>query len=349
MISYKLAPCITSALVIFLCGVGETFATEPITARLHFKKLGRVILELGGPGSFDACNAKYPCVLRVGDEWWMWYNGRAEDCFTGQVGLAKSIDGLNWTKANNGQPVFRIGSPGTFDSTKVDHPAVVHFDGKFHMWYTAGGGRGSQYKIGYATSRDGLTWRRENNSQPILGEGATGKFDDRGVLHPAVVRDANGLLHLWYNGVGPQGFRIGHATSRDGIRWSRQNDGDPVLETSELDGRKEEYVYNVMVLLEGDTFHMWYSSMVAGKYKQYAPNSNAIVYASSKDGNNWKKDRQPVFYNGPRGSLDEYSAFACYVVRRENALWMYYSCGTLIDANDPRRFRTTLAIHHFSK
>ena len=53
----------------------------------------------------------------------MWYNGRTDDRFTGSIGLATSDDGLRWTKANNGQPVFKHGSPGTFDSTKVDHPA----------------------------------------------------------------------------------------------------------------------------------------------------------------------------------------------------------------------------------
>ena len=61
----------------------------------------------------------------------------------------------------------------------------------------------------------------------------------------------------------------------------------------------------------------------------------------------WAKDAQPVFYNGQRGTIDEYAAFACYVVRREDALWMYYSCGNLVEAKDPRRFRTSLAIHQF--
>ena len=81
----------------------------------------------------------------------MWYNGRTDDGFTGSVGLAKSTNRLNWTKTNNGDPVLEHGPPGTFDSTKVDHPAVLFFDNKFHMWYTAGDAD-SQYKIGYATS-----------------------------------------------------------------------------------------------------------------------------------------------------------------------------------------------------
>ena len=170
------------------------------------------------------------------------------------------------------------------------------------------------------------------------------------MLHPAVVRDAAGTLHMWYNGVGPQGsFRVGYASSRDGLHWTRQNGGDPVLAPGRLDGRDEQYVYNVMVLIEDDTFHMWYTSMFDEHYQRFAEKSNGIVYARSKDGINWARDPRPVFYNGPRGTIDEYAAFAPYVVRRPDALWMYYSVGHLVEVNyraeDPRRFRTSLAIH----
>ena len=100
-----------------------------------------------------------------------------------------------------------------------------------------------------------------------------------------------------------------------------------------------------MVLIEDDTFHMWYTSMFDERYQRFAEKSNGIVYARSKDGINWAKDCRPVFTNGPRGTIDEYAAFAPYVVRRPDALWMYYSVGHLVEAEDPRRFRTSLAIH----
>ncbi len=66
---------------------------EPVSDGFVFEKTNRVILELGTAGSFDETNAKYPCVLKVGNEWWMWYNGRSADSFTGQIGLATSPDG----------------------------------------------------------------------------------------------------------------------------------------------------------------------------------------------------------------------------------------------------------------
>jgi len=304
-----------------------------------FKKTGGVILPRGPAGSFDSTHAKYPCVLQVGEQWMMWYSGRSNDAFTGSIGLATSRDGLQWTKANEGRPVLAYGGPGTADETKADHPAVEHFDGLFHMWYTAGP-RDSQYRICYATSKDGSRWDRQNGGRPVLGPGEKGKFDDRVVLHPAVVRDANGLLHMWYNGVGPQPeFHVGHATSRDGIEWERQNGGDPVLSAGALGGRREIYVYNVMVLLEDGVYRMWYSAALRLTPEgRYAPHGSAIVYAESRNGTHWTRDDAITLLSGDEGEQDAYACFAPYVVRRDDSLWMYYSMGSVY-----QRYQTGLA------
>ena len=269
----------------------------------------------------------------------MWYNGRADDAFTGSIGLATSHDGLTWTKSNDGKPVLSHGGSGTADETKADHPAVVHYDGLFHMWYTAGP-RDSSYRICYATSKDGRRWHRQNGGRPVLGPGQQGKFDDRVVLHPAVVRDPTGLLHIWYNGVGPQPeFHVGHATSRDGIEWERQNGGDPVLSAGTVGGRKEQYVYNVMVLLENGVYRMWYSSALKlTEQGRYAEGGSAIVYAESRDGTNWSRDDAITLLSGEPGGLDAYACFAPYVVRRDSSLWMYYSMGSTY-----QRYQTGLA------
>ena len=269
----------------------------------------------------------------------MWYSGRGDDAFTGSIGLATSRNGLHWSKAAEGQPVLEPGGVGTADETKADHPAVVRFAGRFHMWYTAGP-RDSRYRICYATSEDGVRWQRQNGGRPVLGPGSQGKFDDRVVLHPAVVRDPRGLLHMWYNGVGPQqDFRIGHATSRDGIKWERQNDGNAVLSPGKVSGRREIYVYNAMVLLENSVYRMWYSSALdITPQGRFAPHGSAIVYAESRDGTNWIRDDAITLLSGNKGAEDAYACFAPYVVRRGNVLWMYYSMGSA-----DQRYQTGLA------
>lgn len=302
-------------------------AQEPAKPYRAFKKTNRVVLDVGPPGSFDSTQAKYPCILKVGDEWWMWYNGRTDDRFTGAIGLATSQDGLGWTKQNDGKPVFDHGPPGSFDATKVDHPAVLYFDGQFHMWYTAGD-KVSAYKIGYATSADGIKWKRENNAQPVFGPGKAGQFDDQVVLHPAVVRNDKGLLHMWYNGVGPQkSFRVGHTTSRDGIHWTRENDGQPVLEPSVVGEFTEGYVYNVFVMQDLGQFQMWYSAWAPNERKSGLLH-NGIMHAVSQNGNEWKKDATYTIANGKAGSIDAYACFACSIIRNGDRLWMYYSAGS---------------------
>ena len=304
-----------------------------------FVKTGTVALPHGPAGSFDSTHAKYPCVLRVGEEWMMWYSGRSDDAFTGSIGLATSRDGLSWTKANEGRPVLAHGGPGSADETKADHPAVVRFDGGFHLWYTAGP-RDSQYGICYATSEDGYRWERQNAGRPVLGLGKKGKFDDRVVLHPAVARDADGLLHLWYNGVGPRKeFHVGYATSRDGVEWERRNGGDPVLSAGRVGGRNEIYVYNVMVMLEDGVFRMWYSAALdVDSSGRFARHGSAIVYAESRDGVEWTRDDAVTLLSGDKGEQDAYACFAPYVVRREDGLWMYYSMGSAY-----QRYQTGLA------
>ncbi|MFP6676793.1 MAG: hypothetical protein VB878_17045 [Pirellulaceae bacterium] len=314
-------------------------AVQPPRPTFLFEKTGKVVLSRGPSGSFDSTHAKYPCVLKVNDLWMMWYSGRTDDGFTGSIGLATSGDGLRWSKANEGGPVFTHGGPRTTDETKADHPAVVHFDGRFHMWYTAGP-RDSQYRICYATSDDGYRWGRQNDGRPVLGPGEKGKFDDRIVLHPAVVRDTNGLLHMWYNGVGPQKeFHVGHATSSDGIEWQRQNGGDPVLSGGTIGRRHEIYVYNVMVLFEDGVYRMWYSSALnLTAQGRYAQHGSAIVYAESRDGTKWTCDDAITLLSGDEGEQDAYACFAPYVVRRDDGLWMYYSMGSAY-----QRYQTGLA------
>ena len=116
----------SGVMTLFVCMVTTMLpAKDPIQPGLKFEKQNRNLLQLGNPGAFDETHAKYPCVLRVGKQWWMWYNGRAADCFTGQVGLAISDDGIHWKKANQGKPVMEHGPPGSYDETKIDHPTVV--------------------------------------------------------------------------------------------------------------------------------------------------------------------------------------------------------------------------------
>ncbi|MBG89990.1 MAG: hypothetical protein CMO80_24255 [Verrucomicrobiales bacterium] len=256
---------------------------EKLQPAVQFEKTGRVILDLGGSGSFDECHAKYPSVIRVGDEWRMYYNGRAKNCFTGAIGYATSQDGLNWERANGGRAVLRPGPEGSAYSTKVDHPTVLKKDGQYHMWFTMGDQQ-SRYTVGHATSRDGIDWRISNDGKPVIDRGGKGGFDAGAVMHPTALLAPDGLIHLWYFGRpdNKSGFSIGHATSCDGVTWKKSNDGNPVLTPGMVDGAMESAVYNCAVLLEDGVFRMWYTAAYKQHMKNFAERSGGITYREAR-------------------------------------------------------------------
>jgi predicted GH43/DUF377 family glycosyl hydrolase len=289
----------------------------------EFVKTNKIMIDRGNAGEFDSCQAKYPSVLIIGTEFYMWYNGRQSDCDRGAIGLARSRDGITWEK--HGQPILPYGpSISSFATSRTDHPAVLVENGQFRMWFTMTDSY-SRHRIGYATSLDGISWHLENSGRPVLGVGNQAEFDGAQVLHPTVVKDENGTLHMYYNGTNVNTeFRLGHAISRDGINWQRENNGRPVLVPSFLDGITEKYVYNAFVMIRGGQFHMWYSALVKGTQGGISRRF-CITHASSQDGNIWVKDKVPTVCNGAPGDVDGYAAYAPYVVETPEGLRMYYS------------------------
>ncbi len=85
-------------LLVFTCLCSSVVAQNLSQPYRVFKKTNQIMLNVGTKGKFDSTQAKYPCILKVGNEWWMWHNGRTDDRFTGSIGLATSKDGLHWRK-----------------------------------------------------------------------------------------------------------------------------------------------------------------------------------------------------------------------------------------------------------
>ena len=326
----------------------KTEDSAPQQPPMPFRRLpgNASVLGRGPPGSFDACQAKYPVILKFNGTWMMWYNGRADDCFTGSVGLATSRGPAGpWTRALDGQPCLRHGPPGADDETKVDHPAVVSIGTELHMWYTAGGPEPqSNYTIMHATSPDGYAWTRSNGGRAIFRPAAAG-WDSEQVLHPSVVQTADGRLHLFYNGVGPGHpfFLLGHATSA-GPAAPFVRDSRPIMEPSQVGALREGYLYNVFATtLFANERHprridLWYSAwaLYSNDTERLAgPDHSGIVHASSLDAKTWRKDDVPTLVNGPIGAPDGYATFAPCVIRGHDPgeLLMYYSMGSYAKHN----------------
>ncbi len=156
--------------------------------------------------------------------------------------------------------------------------------------------------IGHATSADGITWIKDTLNNPVLDVGPNGAWDDVWISCPSVIFDGS-EYHMWYSGYDGTNsayIKIGHASSPDGIVWTK-DPSNPVLTPGNWDYPRVDFPE---VVFDGADFHMWYSG---GEYFDWQ-----IGYATSPDGSTWTKDmaNNPVLETGAAGSWDALSVAA---------------------------------------
>jgi predicted GH43/DUF377 family glycosyl hydrolase len=171
-----------------------------------------------------------PSVLLVDGQFWMYASANK-----GLMGPAVEIyrmlspDGDHWT-LDPTVPVLREGSANDWDAGGTETPDVVEFQGNYHLFYTGyhpawGTESASDFRIGHATSPDGVTWTKD----PTYVLGPTGNlsdFDGDVVGEPGSVV-VDGQLRVYFTAVGLSAMVanqslqvIGVITSQDGKTWS---------------------------------------------------------------------------------------------------------------------------------
>jgi hypothetical protein len=161
-----------------------------------------------------------PFVLRDGGAWRMWYvsttaweevRGHPEPLY--EIKYAESDDGVRWKRPN----VTCIAPRSPAEATA--RPWVIRDSDGYRMWYCYRSNvdyrtnRERSYRIGYAESKDGVSWERMDDAAGIdvSDEG----WDSQMIEYPSVY-DHGGKRHLLYNGNGFGESGIGHAVLETG-------------------------------------------------------------------------------------------------------------------------------------
>jgi hypothetical protein len=202
----------------------------------------QTVIPLGGLGCFDEHGIFPMNVVRHDDLVYGYtcgWNRRVSVSVDTAVGLAISRD--------NGLTFERIG-PGPVLAASLHEPCLVGdgfvlvINGVFHMWYIFGTGwkkyapdaaPDRTYKIGHATSPDGVNWTKEESRQIISDQ----LGPDESQALPTVVKIGS-RYHMFFcyresfdfRKAKGRGYRIGHAWSDDLSNWTRDDD------TPKLDG-----------------------------------------------------------------------------------------------------------------
>lgn len=232
------------------------------------------VIELGKLGTFDEHGIFPMNVLKYQGKIYAYTSGwsrRVSVSVETGIGLAISEDdGFTFKRVGDG-PVL---------TSSIDEPYLVvdgfvkYFDNLFHMWYIYGTDwrqKSNQsepertYKIGYATSRDGLNW--EKKIKHIINDRI--KYECQAL--PTVIKiDSRYHMYFAYRSTfdfrrnSSNSYRIGYAYSNDLLNWVR-DDKNVGIDVSQ-DGWDSQMMTYPHVFACDSEIYMLYNGNEFGKY-----------------------------------------------------------------------------------
>ena len=291
------------------------------------------IIVPGAPGSFDEFWVAVHSIVKSASTFYAYYNAW-NNAQNKKLGLATSTDGIAWTKY--GTPVLPLGAPGAWDDGDIGAPCVWIENTTWYMLYCGAHAASTNYKIGLATSTDGVTWSK-SESNPVFSPSSPGAWDSGAVLSGTCMLKEGSTYKLYYWGWPSGGFntypywKIGLATSTDRITWTR-HPYNPIL----AGGGADTWNVGVLephVLKLGDWYYMWYQGNAIGGLDDYS----AVGVAISPDGVNWTKyPLNPVIPHGQPGDWDSNWAEAPILIEVTRGQWYLYYSGSRGSAATPR-------------
>ncbi len=198
-----------------------------------------------------------PYAIKVGNTFRLYHPGKDD---AGRHGLLMrtSLDCLHWSKPT------RVLTGGIMD------PCVMRVGGKYLLYYCGGGQKMKEGKHVWefnaymATSADGVAWRKE--PQPALPLGPKGSWDEYSHAGPCVLKLDDGF-HMWYLGSGTYkgytAWRIGHATSSDGLNWTKSG-AEPVLDVGKTGDWDCGTFMSFDIIYRDGKFLFWYAAAPTG-------------------------------------------------------------------------------------
>lgn len=226
------------------------------------------------------------------------------------------------------KPIFDLGNPGSFDEFGCMTSSIIQHKKIIYAYYTGWSRLATvpyTMAIGLAISQDnGLSFKKISEG-PILGQ----TIDEPFLLSGPKVLIIDGLWHMWYL-VGVKWlsydtkfepvYKIAHATSFDGIKWSRN--GIPILPSI--------YENECQVSFSVFKYHNKWNAIFAYRqpldFRKTKSNTYRLGYAWSDDLITWHRDDKQLEIDLPEDGWDSEMMAYPQVSEIDGEIYLFY-CG----------------------
>lgn len=250
-------------------------------------------------------------VMEDGGEYRMYFSWRNRK----SLAVSTSKDGVEWSEPR----VILEPRLDTGWEDDLNRNCIVKREDGYHMWYTGQANHQHSW-IGYATSQDGLNWKRMSD-QPVLFPERP--FEGASVMCPCVIWDeTRKLFKMWYSaGETYEPNVIGYATSRDGMHWDKLP-SNPIVTPMREFPCEQDRIGACQVFQRDGWYYMFYIG-----YEDI--DTARICLARSPDGvTRWQRHPQNPIVSPSEG---EWDADACYkphvVWQPERQRWLLWYNG----------------------
>lgn len=153
---------------------GGSFGLATSTDGINWtRNASNPVLTPGAGSAWDNLFIESPAVVYDNGTYYMAFTGIDIASYNNRIGVATSVNGINWTKYS-GNPVVSQGNSPSFDDFGVATPSILKNGNVFQIWYNGASIDDivtnppfDKPGIGYATSSNFFTWTKYSGN-PVL-------------------------------------------------------------------------------------------------------------------------------------------------------------------------------------
>jgi hypothetical protein len=369
------------SLIFFNCGGSSDDSTS--VAYNWQEYASNPIIDSEWDTAYDDLLINDPCVIKEGSTYRMWFSqGTGLGVNHVKIYHGTSSDGINWIldrstillESNSDTEATLLSGPlstnvtGTYKLVGEEQGHLYNFKPAFKLegqdWFLWYDTPASNYRISATRGTAGSESWIGNGGTKVDGtyspvDSATGTitiisdWDSEKIETPMVVHDGT-EYHMYYSGFkigdGPGKYQIGHATSPDGLIWTKDFAYNPVVAYHDNPNNWGYYlVAEPAVIYENNTFYLYYTSL---KYRgpAYASTDFAamqgICLSTSPDGSDFTFQQAVLTQSTNYPVSGNYVGYSTpYIMKdSDNKYHLFYDVAAYLTSSDWRQVALAHAV-----